>query len=130
MPCSANANRRGAGVGIGEGKDDYLVPDLALHRQGYAPQWHPTAALVVEIVSPGDKTWEKLGFYAAHHVDELLIVDPAKQKVDWLTMSLRGAAASREVTNIRSWCTTCYNANVRSERSITCLKALPKPAQS
>ena len=47
-------------VGIGEGKDDYRVPDLALHRPGYAPQWHPTAALVVEIVSPGDKSWDKL----------------------------------------------------------------------
>jgi len=73
-------------VGIGKGKDDYRVPDLALHRPGYAPQWHPTAALVVEIVSPGDKTWDKLGFYAAHHVDELLIVDPAKRKVDWLAL--------------------------------------------
>jgi Uma2 family endonuclease len=41
---------------------------------------------VVEIVSPGDKTWDKLGFYAAHHVDELLIVDPAKRKVDWLAL--------------------------------------------
>ena len=73
-------------VGIGKGKDDYRVPDLALHRPGYAPQWHPTAALVVEIVSPGDKTWDKLGFYAAHHVDKLLIVDPAKRKVDWLAL--------------------------------------------
>ena len=26
----------------------------------------PTAALVIEIVSPGDETWEKLDFYAAH----------------------------------------------------------------
>jgi hypothetical protein len=38
----------------------------------------------VEIVSPGDETWEKLEFYAAHDVDELLIVDPEKRKVDWL----------------------------------------------
>lgn len=28
----------------------------------------------------------KLGFYAAHHVDELLIVDPAKRKVDRLAL--------------------------------------------
>ena len=69
-------------VGVGV-KDDYRVPDLALHRPGAPPQWHPTAALVVEIVSPGDKTWEKLGFYAAHDVDELLIVDPHKQTVEW-----------------------------------------------
>jgi Uma2 family endonuclease len=72
-------------VGIGV-KDDYRVPDLAVHRPGAEPQWHPTAALVVEIVSPGDKSWEKLGFYAAHQVDELLIVDPTKRKVDWLAL--------------------------------------------
>lgn len=72
-------------VGIGV-KDDYRVPDLALHRPGAPPQWHSTAAMVVEIVSPGDKTWDKLRFYAAHHVDELLIVDPTKRKVDWLAL--------------------------------------------
>jgi len=84
-------------VGIGAGKDDYRVPDLALHRPGYAPQWHPTAALVVEIVSPGDKTWDKLGFYAAHHVDELLIVDPHKRTVDWLAASDSERASYRRV---------------------------------
>lgn len=77
-------------VGIGEGKDDYRVPDLALHRPGSAPMWHPTAALAVEIVSPGDKTWDKLDFYAAHRVDELLIVDPTRRKVDWLALASDG----------------------------------------
>jgi Uma2 family endonuclease len=46
--------------------------------------WNATAALVLEIISPNDETWEKLHFYAAHQVDELLIVDPAKQSVSWL----------------------------------------------
>ncbi len=72
-------------VGIGA-KDDYRVPDLALHRPGAAEQWHPTAALVIEIVSPGDESWEKLRFYAAHHVDEILIVDPAERTVHWLAL--------------------------------------------
>jgi hypothetical protein len=31
--------------------------------------------------------WEKLPFYAAHHVDELLIVDPEKRSVSWLGLS-------------------------------------------
>jgi Uma2 family endonuclease len=44
----------------------------------------PTAALVLEIVSPGDETWEKLGFYAAHGVEELLIVDPRQKTVSWM----------------------------------------------
>jgi Uma2 family endonuclease len=41
---------------------------------------------VVEVVSPGDQTWEKLDFYAAHDVDELLIVDPQQRTVDWLRL--------------------------------------------
>jgi Uma2 family endonuclease len=73
-------------VGIGENRHDYRVPDLALHRPGAAPQWHPTAALVIEIVSPDDKSWDKLAFYAAHHVDELLIVDPTTRKIEWLIL--------------------------------------------
>ncbi|MDX6679354.1 MAG: hypothetical protein QOE31_3406 [Solirubrobacteraceae bacterium] len=44
--------------------------------------------MVVEIRSPGDETWHKRPFYAAHHVDEILIVDPAEQTVTWL--GLRG----------------------------------------
>jgi len=43
----------------------------------------PSAALILEIVSPGDETRDKLPFYAAHQVDELLIVDPQKRTVDW-----------------------------------------------
>jgi Uma2 family endonuclease len=42
---------------------------------------------VIEIVSPGDETWGKLGFYAAHEVDELLIVDPSAPSVTWLGRS-------------------------------------------
>jgi Uma2 family endonuclease len=49
--------------------------------------WHPTAALVVEIISPGDESWEKLLFYAAHHVDEVLIVDPDTRQVHWLGLA-------------------------------------------
>ncbi len=53
--------------------------------------------MVVEIPSPGDETWHKLPFYAAHDVDEVLIVDPAEQTVTWLglregNMSLSGKA--------------------------------------
>jgi hypothetical protein len=45
------------GVGIGSDEHSYRAPDLALHRPGdVEPQWHHTAAMVVEIVSPNDKT--------------------------------------------------------------------------
>jgi len=36
-----------------------------------------TVALVVEIVSPGDESWQKLPFYAAHSAGELA------DRIDW-----------------------------------------------
>ena len=72
---------------LGENEDDFRVPDGGLHRPGASGTWHPTAALVVEIVSPGDESWEKLPFYAAHDVNEALIVNPAKRTVNWLSLT-------------------------------------------
>ena len=72
---------------LGEGEHDFRVPDGALHRPGASGTWQPTAALVIEIISPDDESWEKLPFYATHHVDEVLIVDPAKRSVDWLALT-------------------------------------------
>lgn len=71
---------------LGESEHDFRVPDGGLHRAGAAGMWHPTAALVVEIVSPSDETWDKLAFYARHAVDELLIVDPQQREVHWLAL--------------------------------------------
>ncbi len=69
---------------LGESEHDFRVPDGGLHRPGAAGVWLPTAALIVEILSPGDETWQKLPFYAAHRVDEILIVDPGERSVAWL----------------------------------------------
>ncbi len=74
---------------LGDSKDDFRVPDGGLHRPGAAEMWHPTAALVLEILSPDDETWQKLPFYAAHKVDELLIVDPDTHRVHWLALTAR-----------------------------------------
>jgi Uma2 family endonuclease len=71
---------------LGEGEHDFRVPDCSLHRPGAYGVWHSTAALVVEVVSPNDESWEKLPFYAAHDVDEVLIVDPQQQTVSWLAL--------------------------------------------
>jgi Uma2 family endonuclease len=68
-------------------EDDYRVPEGGLHRPGPDEMYYPTAALAVEIVSPGDETWQKLPFYAAHGVDELLIVDPDARVVHWLVLA-------------------------------------------
>ncbi len=72
---------------LGESIHDFRVPDGALHREIPRGLWFPTAALVVEIVSPGDESWNKLPFYAAHHVDEVLIVDPSERTVHWLGLA-------------------------------------------
>ena len=62
---------------------DYRVPDRALRRDAKTATWNRTAALVVEIVSPGDESWAKFGFYAEHEIDEVVIVDPGPQRVSW-----------------------------------------------
>jgi Uma2 family endonuclease len=69
---------------LGEDDHDFRVPDGGLHRDRPSGVWHSTAALVVEIVSPDDESWQKLPFYAAHRVDEVLIVDPREHSVSWL----------------------------------------------
>jgi Uma2 family endonuclease len=68
-------------------RDDYRIPDAGLLRPGPDELYYPTVALAIEILSPGDETWDKLPFYAAHEIDELLIVDPAEQTVRWLARS-------------------------------------------
>ncbi len=72
---------------LGESEEDFRVPDGGIHRPGPDRLWYPTAALVVEIVSPEDESWQKLPFYAAHGVDEVLIVDPVDRKVHWLALT-------------------------------------------
>jgi Uma2 family endonuclease len=72
---------------VGDSNNNFRVPDGGLHRPGAAEMWHPTAALVLEILSPEDDTWKKLPFYAAHNVDELLILDPDTREVHWLGLT-------------------------------------------
>ncbi len=69
-------------VNIGR-PDDYRVPDRAyLHRRELAT-FLPTAAIVVEIVSPGDESYAKFSFYFAREVQEVLILDPERRVVEW-----------------------------------------------
>lgn len=72
---------------LGDSETDYRVPDGGLLHPDATGTWLHTAPLVVEILSPGDQTWEKLPFYAAHHVQEILIVDPDQQRIHWLTLA-------------------------------------------
>jgi Uma2 family endonuclease len=88
-PLAATAGLRALGqFNLGDDAD-YRVPDGALIRPGPDAVYLPTAALVLEIVSPGDESWGKLDFYAAHRVDELLIVDPQEKTVSWMALEGR-----------------------------------------
>lgn len=66
--------------------DNYRVPDAGLHRGTSHGLYAASAVLVVEILSPGDATPEKLPFYAEHRVEELVIVDPDERTVQWLAL--------------------------------------------
>jgi Uma2 family endonuclease len=64
----------------------------------------PPAALVLEIISPGDETWEKLDFYAAHGVEELLIVDPEEKVVSWMVRGWRVQASEAKLSDRAGRC--------------------------
>ena len=65
---------------VGGWPHDYRIPDIVLltperffiDRDEY---YNGAPTVVVEIRSPGDETWDKLGFYAALGVPEVWVVD-------------------------------------------------------
>jgi Uma2 family endonuclease len=63
--------------------DDYRVPDHVVLHERHGAVYVTTAAIVVEVVSPGDESRSKLNFYFARGVAEVLIVDPHTQAVEW-----------------------------------------------
>ena len=75
---------RGA-INVGE-QGNFRVPDRSLLRERPDPGavYHPSAAVVIEILSPGDETWDKLPFYASRAVEELWVVDPEQRRVHLL----------------------------------------------
>jgi hypothetical protein len=78
---------------------NFRVPDLAIIREADAALYMPTAALVVEVVSPGDESRQKFGHYAEHGVGEVLIVDPDSRTVELFVLAddARYAAAQRSL---------------------------------
>ena len=70
----------GASFNLGE-PHDFRVPDGGYHRSVPGTLYVPTAALVLEVVSPHDRTFEKFAFYAARGVDELIVADPDQRTV-------------------------------------------------
>ncbi len=66
---------------------DFRVPDLGYHRGIPSEVFMPTAAIVVEVISPDDETWAKFDFYARHRVDELCIADPRQRWIRWFVLA-------------------------------------------
>ena len=77
--------RAGGSFNLGR-KGDFRVPDLGFHRGSPDHLYFATAALLVEVLSPDDETYAKFGFYAAHGVDELWVVDPLERTVRMWTL--------------------------------------------
>ena len=60
---------------------DFRVPDLGYHRASESSLYMPTAAIVVEVLSPRDETFEKFDYYAARGVEEVWVLDPPARTV-------------------------------------------------
>jgi Uma2 family endonuclease len=61
--------------GIFGAADDWRVPDQVYARPEHGiDEGYVSAELVIEIRSPGDDSYRKLGFYAARAVGEVLIL--------------------------------------------------------
>lgn len=66
--------------------EDYRVPDHGYHRSLPRDIWVSTAAVVVEVLSPDDETYDKLTFYARHDVTEIIIADPRERSIRCLRL--------------------------------------------
>lgn len=78
---------------LGTSPDSYRVPDAGFHRQPPSPDtiYLPTAVVVVEVLSPGDETYEKFDFYAQRGVEELVVADPERRRVEFYRLRPHGA---------------------------------------
>lgn len=93
-------------TGLFRSDKSYRTPDLAfsLPSQRTARGIEGGAELVVEILSPDDETYEKLPFYEAFPVREVLVLNPDTRAIELFT--LRGgkyhAVAPDERGQVRS----------------------------
>lgn len=70
-------------TGLFRAAEDYRVPDqLYCRPELLSDRGAEGADLVVEVRSPGDETYDKLDFYSALGVREVLVVHPADRQVE------------------------------------------------
>jgi Uma2 family endonuclease len=82
-------------TGLFAADDDYRVPDIVVSQPANCSQRgvDDMAELVVELRSPGDESYEKLPWYAARGVTEILVVDPGTRRFE-LYRTAGGAAVA------------------------------------
>jgi Uma2 family endonuclease len=82
-------------TGLFAADDDYRVADLIVSRPARCSHRgvDDTAELVVELRSPHDETDEKLPWYAARGVAEILVVDPPSRAIELLRSEGGGPVA-------------------------------------
>lgn len=86
-PLAKRAGLRGSGpLNIGH-STNYRVPDRAYLAGRATTTFVPTAVIVVETLSPNDEIWQKLDFYAAQGIEELIVLDPIAREVRCLARS-------------------------------------------
>lgn len=90
--CKARGLRLSYETGLFKHANDYRVPDLAvsLPAQRTERGIEGGAELVIELLSPGDESHDKLAWYAAFPVREVLLVDPGSRAVELFV--LRGGS--------------------------------------
>ena len=73
------------------------MPDAGWFRASPNSLYVPTAAAVLEVLSPDDETFRKLTFYLARGVEEVLVAHPTERWIRcWAATGLPGATE-------RSW---------------------------
>jgi hypothetical protein len=83
----------GVAFNLGYDHQNVREPDLGVHREVLDELWVPTAAMVVDVVSPDDESWLEFDHFAAHGVDEVLIADPRARPVRPRRWPLRAGRA-------------------------------------
>jgi Uma2 family endonuclease len=91
-----------AGVNVSDRVDDWMsnhrCPDVAVYFESnsavnHGTHWVGGPDFLVEIISPGDPTWEKLPFYASINTREVLIIDRDPWRLE--LYQLRGGEMAR-----------------------------------
>ncbi len=80
-PYATRAGLMGSGAFNLGTPEDYRVPDGGFHRTQPTGVYVASAPVVVEIVSPDDETFAKLGFYADHGVVEVIVALPEAREL-------------------------------------------------